>query len=70
MIFVDFKDKNRRYYDIRDKEIDKILKKNRPNLAIPMPAVGEVYFKMRHNPQKDLCDTFWEILKKTILTQK
>ena len=31
---------------------------------------GEVYFKMRHNPQKDLCDTFWEILKKTILTQK
>ena len=31
---------------------------------------GEVYFKMRHNPQKDLCDTFWEILKKTLLTLK
>ena len=30
----------------------------------------EVYFKMKKNPQKQLCDTFWDIVKNTILTQK
>lgn len=30
----------------------------------------EVYFKMKKNPQKRLCDTFWDIVKNTILTQK
>ena len=31
---------------------------------------GEVYYKMRRNPQQKLCDTFWEIVKNTILTEK
>ena len=30
---------------------------------------GEVYYKMNRNPQKQLCDTFWDIVKDTILTQ-
>ncbi len=30
----------------------------------------EVYYKMKRNPQKQLCDAFWEIVKKTILTEK
>ena len=30
---------------------------------------GEVYYRMKRNPQKQLCDTFWEIVKDTILTQ-
>jgi hypothetical protein len=30
---------------------------------------GEVYYKMRSNPQKQICDTFWDIVKNTILTQ-
>ena len=29
---------------------------------------GEVYYKMRSNPQKMLCDTFWDIVKEAILT--
>ena len=31
---------------------------------------GEVYYKMKHNPQRLLCDTFWDILKMTLLTLK
>ena len=31
---------------------------------------GEVYYKMKHNPQKDLCDTFWDIVRMTLLTLK
>lgn len=31
---------------------------------------GEVYYKMKRNPQQTLCDTFWEIVKDTIFTQK
>ena len=31
---------------------------------------GEVYYKMKRNPQGTLCDTFWEIVKNTIFTQK
>ena len=30
---------------------------------------GEVYYRMKRNPQKRLCDTFWDIVKDTILTQ-
>jgi len=30
---------------------------------------GEVYYRMKRNPQKQLCDTFWDIVKETILTQ-
>ena len=30
---------------------------------------GEVYYKMKGNPQKMLCDTFWDIVRNTILTQ-
>lgn len=30
---------------------------------------GEVYYRMKRNPQKQLCDTFWGIVKDTILTQ-
>ena len=29
---------------------------------------GEVYYRMKRNPQKQLCDTFWDIVKDTILT--
>ena len=28
---------------------------------------GEVYYKMKRNPQKLLCDTFWDIVRMTIL---
>ena len=28
---------------------------------------GEVYYKMKRNPQKMLCDTFWDIVRMTIL---
>ena len=31
---------------------------------------GEVYFKMKHNPQGLLCDTFWDIVRMTLLTLK
>jgi len=31
---------------------------------------GEVYYKMKHNPQRLLCDTFWDIVKMTLLTLK
>lgn len=31
---------------------------------------GEAYYDMRQNPQKELCDTFWEIVKNMILTEK
>lgn len=31
---------------------------------------GEVYYKMKRNPQQLLCDTFWDIVKETILTNK
>ena len=31
---------------------------------------GEVYFKMKHNPQGLLCDTFWDIARMTLLTLK
>ena len=31
---------------------------------------GEVYYRMKRNPQKQLCDTFWDIVKDTILTQE
>lgn len=27
------------------------------------------YYQMKHNPQADLCDAFWGIVKETILTQ-
>ena len=30
---------------------------------------GEVYYKMKHNPQQQLCDTFWSIIQETILTE-
>ena len=30
---------------------------------------GGVYYRMKRNPQKQLCDTFWDIVKDTILTQ-
>ena len=30
---------------------------------------GEVYYRMKRNPQKQLCDTFWDIVKDTIFTQ-
>ncbi len=47
MIFADVKDKLRKDYGIRQKGIDKILKKSHPNLVIPMPALGEVFVKIR-----------------------
>ncbi len=30
---------------------------------------GEVYYRMKCNRQKELCDTFWGILQETILTE-
>ena len=30
---------------------------------------GEIYYRMKRNPQKQLCDTFLDIVKNTILTQ-
>ena len=29
---------------------------------------SEVYYRMKRNPQKQLCDTFWDIVKDIILT--
>ena len=29
---------------------------------------GEVYYRMKRNPQRELCDTFWNIIQDTILT--
>ena len=31
---------------------------------------GELYYKMKRNPQKLLCDSFWDIVRMTILTNK
>ena len=31
---------------------------------------GEAYYDMKQNPQKELCDTFWEIVKSMLLTEK
>lgn len=43
----------------------------RKNMAREICEVdrGEVYYRMKRNPQKQLCDTFWDIVKDTILTQ-
>ena len=30
----------------------------------------KAYYLIKHNPQADLCDAFWGIIKETILTQK
>ena len=30
---------------------------------------GEAYYRMKHNPQELLCDTFWSIIQETILTE-
>ena len=30
---------------------------------------GVVYYRMKHNPQELLCDTFWNIIQETILTE-
>ena len=30
---------------------------------------GEAYYDMENNPQNELCDTFWDILKNMILTE-
>ncbi len=30
---------------------------------------GEMYYNMKNNPQKQLCDTFWSIIQETILTE-
>ncbi len=30
---------------------------------------GEAYYDMMNNPQRELCDTFWEIVKNIILTE-
>ena len=30
---------------------------------------SEVYYRMKHNPQELLCDTFWSIIQETILTE-
>jgi hypothetical protein len=30
---------------------------------------GKEYYRMKHNPQKQLCDTFWSIIQETILTE-
>ena len=30
---------------------------------------GEVYYKMKNNPQRILCDAFWDIVRNMILTQ-
>ena len=30
---------------------------------------GELYYKMKNNPQKQICDTFWDIVKGVILSQ-
>ena len=29
---------------------------------------GKEYYRMKHNPQEQLCDTFWSIIQETILT--
>ena len=43
----------------------------RKNMGLEICEVdrGEVYYRMKRNPQKQLCDTFWDIVKDTILTQ-
>ena len=30
---------------------------------------GKEYYRMKNNPQKEICDTFWNIIQETILTQ-
>lgn len=61
--------------DISPKEMPQRLRfsdTTRKNLMrqIDNEERDEVYFKMKKNPQKRLCDTFWDIVKNTILTQK
>lgn len=31
---------------------------------------GEAYFDMEYNPLQELCDTFWDIVKRMVLTEK
>ena len=47
LMFADYKDSLRNDYGIRNNEIEKSLIKNRPNLSMPMPAIGEVFCKIR-----------------------
>ncbi len=30
---------------------------------------GEMYYNMKNNPQKQICDTFWSIIQETVLTE-
>ena len=46
-MFADHKDSLRNDYGIRNNEIERSLIKNHPNLYIPMPAIGEVFCKIR-----------------------
>ena len=47
-MFADQKDRLRNHYNIRSNNgIEKSLKKSHPILMIPMPAVGEVFCKLR-----------------------
>ena len=47
-MFADQKDRLRNHYNIRQNSgIEKSLKKTRPILMIPMPAIGEVFCKIR-----------------------
>ena len=52
-MFVDRKDSLRRDYNIRDNGIEVSLKKQRPQLALPMPAFGEVLCKVRDKCKDD-----------------
>lgn len=36
----------------------------------PKSDAGEAYFEMENNPQKRLCDTFWDILQQYLLTER
>lgn len=36
----------------------------------PKSEEGASYFELEYNPQKKLCDTFWDILQQSLLTEK
>ena len=47
-MFADQKDRLRNHYNIRSNNgIEKSLKRSRPTLMIPMPAIGEVFCKIK-----------------------
>lgn len=57
-MLIDEKDKLRGNYRINQKKAEACISRNHGQLCIPMPALGEVYFKQYEKGKKQYSDSF------------